>query len=74
MSYTVIYPQACVTRQLYKDVPSIAADNEFVWEPEGKEEVLYEVSIRLDAVEDMARKAQATRVRFPTLARCGCAF
>jgi len=57
MSYTVIYPQACVTRQLYKDVPTIAADNEFVWEPEGKEAVFYEVSIRLDAVEDMARKA-----------------
>ena len=57
MSYTVIYPQACVKRQIYKDVPTIADNNEFVWEPEGKEEVLYDVSIRLDAVEDMARKA-----------------
>jgi hypothetical protein len=57
MTYTVIYPKAVVTRQLYKDVPIIAADNEFVWEPDGKEEVFYEVSIRLEAVEDMARKA-----------------
>src|SRR5665213_360261 len=54
--YTVIHPTATTTRQPYKDVPTIA-DNEFVWEPEGKEEVFYEVSIRLDAVEDMARKA-----------------
>jgi hypothetical protein len=57
MSYTVIYPQACVTRQLYKDVLTITDDNEFVWKPDGEEEVFYEVSIRLDAVEDMARKA-----------------
>jgi hypothetical protein len=56
MSYTVIYPQACVTRQLYKDVPTIT-DNEFVWEPDGKEEVFYEVSICLEALEQMARKA-----------------
>jgi hypothetical protein len=32
MTYAVIYPKACVTSQLYKDVPTIA-DNEFVWEP-----------------------------------------
>jgi hypothetical protein len=57
MTYIVIYPKACVTRQLYKDVPTIDDNNEFVWEPEGKEEVFYEVSIRLEAVEDMARKA-----------------
>jgi len=57
MSYTVIYPKAVVTRQLYKDVPTIAADNEFVWEPDGKEEIWYEVSIRPAAVEDMARRA-----------------
>jgi hypothetical protein len=57
MSYIVIYPKAVVTRQLYKDVPTIAADNEFVWEPDGKEEVWYEVSIRPAALEDMARRA-----------------
>jgi hypothetical protein len=57
MSYTVIYPQVCVTRQLYKDVLTITDDNEFVWEPDGKEEIFYEVSIRLEAVEQMARKA-----------------
>ena len=28
-----------------------------MWEPDGKEEVFYEVSIRLEAVADMARKA-----------------
>jgi hypothetical protein len=33
------------------------ADNEFVWEPEGKEEVFYNVPIRLEAVEQMARRA-----------------
>ena len=57
MSYTVIYPKAVVTRQLYKDVPTITADDEFVWEPDGKEEVWYEVSIRPSAVEAMARRA-----------------
>jgi hypothetical protein len=54
--WPLIYPKASAIRQLYKDVPTIA-DNEFVWEPDGKEEVFYEVSIRLDAVEDMAREA-----------------
>jgi len=57
MSYTVIYPQACVTRQLYKDILTITDNNEFVREPDGKEEVFYEVSIHLKAVEKMARKA-----------------
>ena len=57
MSYTVIYPQACVTRRLYKDILAITDDNEFVWESDGKEEVFYEVSIHLEGVEQMARKA-----------------
>ena len=57
MTYTVIKRKAVVTRQLYKDIPTISADNEFVWEPDGKEEVFYEVSIHLKAVEKMARKA-----------------
>jgi Arc/MetJ-type ribon-helix-helix transcriptional regulator len=38
----------------------ISDENEFVWEPDGNEEVSYEVSIRLDAGEDMARKAAGT--------------
>jgi hypothetical protein len=56
MSYTVIYPKTRITRELYKYVPVIAND-EFVWEPDGAEEVWYEVSLNLAAVEDMARKA-----------------
>jgi hypothetical protein len=56
MTYTVIYPKTRITRELYKDVPTIAND-ELVWEPDGAEEVWYEVSLNLPAVEDMARKA-----------------
>ena len=56
MSYAVIYPKTRTTRELYKDVPVIA-NNEFVWEADGAEEVWYEVSLNLAAVEDMARKA-----------------
>ena len=56
MTYTVIYPKTRITRELYKDFPTIAND-EFVWEPDGAEEVWYEVSLNLPAVEDMARKA-----------------
>jgi len=56
MSYAVIYPKTRIARELYKDVPKIA-NNEFVWEPDGAEEIWYEVSLNLAAVEDMARKA-----------------
>jgi len=56
MSYTVIYPKTRITRELYKDIPAIA-NNELVWEPDGTEEVWYEVSLNLAAIEDMARKA-----------------
>lgn len=56
MTYTVIYPKTRITRELYKDVPRIA-NNEFVWEPDGAEEVWYEVSLNLAGVEDLACKA-----------------
>jgi hypothetical protein len=56
MSYTVIYPKTRITRELYKDIPVIAND-ELVWEPNGAEEVFYEVALDFGAVEDMARKA-----------------
>ena len=56
MSYTVIYPKTRITRELYKDIPVIA-NNELVWEPDGAEEVFYEVSLNFAAVEDLARKA-----------------
>jgi hypothetical protein len=56
MSFTVIYPKTRTTRELYKDVP-ILTDNDFIWEPDGEEEIFYEVSINLAAVQDMARRA-----------------
>ena len=56
MTYTVIYPKTRIARELYKDVPTIAND-ELVWEPDGAEEVFYEMALNLAAVEDMARKA-----------------
>jgi len=56
MSYTVIYPKTRIIRELYKDIPVIT-NNEFVWEPNGTEEVFYEVSLNLAAIEDMASKA-----------------
>lgn len=56
MTYTVIYPKTRTIRELYKDVPVVNDDGLF-WEPDGKEEVWYEVSLDLAAVEDLARKA-----------------
>jgi hypothetical protein len=56
MNYTVIYPKTRIIRQLYKNVPVIT-DNEFVWEPDGSEEVWYDVSLNLASIEDLARKA-----------------
>jgi N-glycosylase/DNA lyase len=56
MSYTVIYPKTRIARELYKDVPVIAND-ELLWEPDGAEEIVYEVALNLAAVEDLARKA-----------------
>jgi hypothetical protein len=56
MSFTVIYPKTRTKRELYKDVP-ILTDNDLVWEPDGEEEIFYEVAIDLAAVEVMARRA-----------------
>ena len=60
MKYTVINPKARTIRELYKEVP-IVTDDRFDWEPDGAEEVWFEVSLNLAAVEDMARKAAANR-------------
>lgn len=56
MNHTVIYPKTRTTRELYKDLP-ILTESGFDWEPDGTEEVWYEVSLNLAAVEDMARRA-----------------
>ncbi len=56
MSYTVVYPKTQTLRQLYKDVP-LVTEHGFDWQPDGTEEVWYEVSLDLAAVEDMAHRA-----------------
>lgn len=56
MSFTIIYPKTRTTRALHKDVP-ILSDDDLIWEPNGEEEIFYEVSVNLAAVEDMARRA-----------------
>jgi hypothetical protein len=60
MTYTFIYPTAVVTHQLYKDVPAVA-ENEFVWEPEGKEEVFYLTYAHNGHPERCSRSADAIR-------------
>ena len=55
---SVIIPTATTTRQLYKDRP-IFSDDGPIWEPDGIEQVCYEVSLDLAAVEEMARRAAA---------------
>ena len=56
MSFTVIYPKTRTTRALHKDVPILSGDD-LIWEPNGEEEIFYEVSINLTAVEGMARNS-----------------
>jgi hypothetical protein len=78
MGYTVIYPKADTTRELYKDLP-VVTDDGLSWEPDGEEEIWYEVSVDLAAVHDLARRAAGNsgqvscagplRVRILNLAR-----
>jgi hypothetical protein len=53
---SVIIPTATTIRELYKDRP-IFSDDGPIWEPDGIEQVCYEVSLDLAAVEEMARRA-----------------
>jgi hypothetical protein len=45
-----------------EDAPVIT-EGELIWEPKGKEEVFYEVSLRIDAAEQMARKAASNALQ-----------
>ena len=73
MNYTVIYPKSRVIRTLYKDRPIVTAEG-FDWESDGAEEVFYEVSLNLAAVEDMARRAAGNVGQVSKAGPLWCAF